>query len=60
MNNWFTQFSRNKCLWRNRQWGIWIGFITHNWRFLPSIELNLYGGHFGCYFLCFGIQIFKL
>ena len=57
MNNKFTALSRNKCLIKNKSWGLWLELTTYNWKFIPTIELDLYGDYLSIQFLCFGIQL---
>ena len=63
MNNKFTKLSRDKCIIKGKLWGVWIELTTYNWKFIPTIELDLYGGFlYGGFlsiqFLCFGIKLF--
>lgn len=52
--------SRDKCLIRYKRWGVWLEFTTYNWKFIPTIELDLYADYLSIQFLCFGIKIIRL
>ena len=60
MNNKFTSLSRNKCLIKYKSWGLWLELTTYNWKFIPTIELDLYSGYLSIQLLCFGIKFLLL
>jgi hypothetical protein len=53
------EWSKNKCLWKGKNWGFWIAVDFLNWNLLLNLELNFLRNSFRIHWLCFYVDLFK-